>query len=369
MKKFIVLVLCACFMCSMTVNASAVTSGDITAGDVTAGDRLEVGTTANDATVSEASETDSQNTVANTFEVPDVTGMNYEEADAVLAEVPLEIIHKFTASDAYEEDRVISQSVVGTVTEGEMTQLILTISEGLEEQKAQKLSEGRSNGIVALLSNEADIVIDGDFSDWEDKPYSWEFGYDNSSAVWNGWFYVDGKVEQCEKGTFNNKVRHKISLYCDEENIYVYVQLATAYKAGFSGEDFEFTIDGKMAAFQLMAQEVDNSTPGIYTVYVKDRNTYALADGAVAKILVHEGGVNNEMEVKIPLAAIKTHNPAIDIENMGTIQFRASHLMYRPVTTSGADTLPFVWAALALILVPVSAFATKKYAEKKKQTA
>lgn len=350
MKKTLVLVLCACFLSSMTVNASSVSSGDVaqdntSIGDVIAGEP--------DGTVS-------------TFEIPEVVGKNYEEADALLAGVPLEIIHTFAASDAYAEDVVISQSASGTVTEGEMTQLILTISEGAEDQKVQELSEGGQRGLAAIFSDEADIVIDGDFSDWADKPYSWEFGYDNSNEVWNGWFYVDGKLEQCEKGTFNNNVRHKISLYCDGENVYVYVQLAKAYKAGFSGEDYEFTIDGQMAAFQLFTQNVDMTNPGVYTVDVKDRHTYALADGASAKILVHEGGIYNELELMIPLTAMETHNPAIDIENIGTIQFRASHLMYRPVTTSGADTMPFVWAALALLLIPTSAFVIKKYAEKKK---
>lgn len=234
-----------------------------------------------------------------------------------------------------------------------------------EVQEVQTLSEGGQRGIAAVFSNEAEIVIDGDFSDWADKPYSWEFGYDNSNEVWNGWFYVDGQVEQCEPGTFNNAVRHKISLYCDGENVYVYVQLAKAYKAGFSGEDYEFTIDGQKAAFQLFTQNVDMKTPGVYTVEVKDRNTYALADGAAAKILVHEGGINNELEVMIPLEAMKTHNAAIDIDNIGTIQFRASHLMYRPITSSGADTMPFVWAALALLLIPSSAYILKKHTEKK----
>ncbi len=363
MKKFTVWVLCFCFLSSMTVHATEVSSGDITAGDIAIGDTTSGNIAAEDVVTDDAV----ADTAAGTFEVADVTGMNYADADAALADIPLEIIHKYAASDMVAEDVVISQSAVGTVAEGETTQLILTISQGAEEVEAQKMTENTARGISAVLSSNSNIVIDGEFSDWADKPYSWEYGYDNSSEVWGGWFFVDGKAEKCEEGTFNNIVRNKISLYCDNENVYVYVQLAKAYKAGFSGEDFEFTFDGKMAAFQLMAQEVDNKTPGIYTVNVKDRNTYALADGAVAKILVHEGGINNEMEVKIPLSAIKSHNPSIDIENIGTIQFKTSHLMYRPVTASGADTMPYLWAILALILVPVSVFAIRKYSSKHKE--
>lgn len=363
MKKLTMCVLCCFLLCSMTVNASAVSTGDVTAGDVTTGDMPVDDMAADDVTSGDVP-ADGANGV--TYDIPDVTGMNYNDAEAALAGVPVEIIRKFAASEAIPEDEVISQSAVGAVAEGEVTQLILTVSQGAEGEKPQKMTEGRARGLSAVLSDQANISIDGEFSDWADKPYSWEYGYDNSSEVWGGWFYVDGKAEWCPKPTFNNIVRNKISLYYDSENVYVYVQLAKAYKAGFSGEDFEFTIDGQKAAFQLMAQEVDNKTPGVYTVYVKDRNSYALADGAVANILVHEGGVNNEMEVKIPLEALKTHNPNINIDNIGTIQFKTSHLMYRPITASGADTMPFVWAALVLVIVPVSAYAIYKYNGKKK---
>lgn len=361
MKKIMAGALGFMFLFGMTVNASAANAVSI--GDTAAGKMPD---SVSENTVSEST---APGNGAAVFVIPDVTGMNYADAEAALAGIPVEVIRKFAASDLNPEDEVISQSAVGTVAEGEVSQLILTISEGTDGEKAQKLSEGKARGLSAILADQSGIEIDGDFSDWADKPYSWEYGYDNSSEVWGGWFYVDGKAEQCEQGTFNNIVRNKISLYCDSENVYVYVQLAKAYKAGFSGEDFEFTIDGQMAAFQLMAQEVDNKTPGIYTVYVKDRNSYALADGAVAKILVHEGGVNNEMEVKIPLTALQSHNPNINIDNIGTIQFKASHLMYRPITASGADTMPFLWAFLALVIVPVSAYAIHRHNGKNKNRA
>lgn len=221
-----------------------------------------------------------------------------------------------------------------------------------------------------LLREASNIVIDGDFSDWADKPYSWEYGYDNSGEVWGSGFYVDGVAETCPKGTFNNKVRHKISLFCDGENVYVYVQFAKTHSKTFSGMDFIFTVDGKQAAYQLFPVGIENNDKlpeeGIYDVNVKDRNSYQIADGSSAKFLVHENSLNNELEVKIPLEALKMHNPNIDLENIGTIQFKSSHLTYRPVTSSGADTLPFVWAMLALLLVPTSAYLIRKYYEEKR---
>ena len=416
MKKVGILFLCACFMSSMTVNASAVTTQEVQestqketeqsadpeqkeaesgnsssesqesgnrpteskeaeskdpnneeikqtesqesekteeetteSGENESGETEEIVETGEDETL-ETEETQE----VQILEIPDVTGMNYQDADAALKEFSIEILHTFTYSDEIEEDVVISQSVSGNVDAEELNQITLEISAGPETVRSAK---------------EDVISIDGDFSDWSDKPYSWEYGYDNSNEVWNGWFYVNGKAEQCEKGTYNNNVRHKIGLYCDGENVYVYVQLATAYGSGFDGIDYEFTIDGQKAAFQLFTSGADMSTPGVYNVDVKNRNGsagYTLADGADSKLLVHENGKNNELEVKIPLSTLQMQNPNIDIENVGNIEFWASHLMYRPVSAAGADTSPYAGAALAFMLIPSSTILLKKYPRKKR---
>lgn len=391
MKKVGILFFCACFMSSMTVNASAVTTqevqeseslpseskeaeskdqtdGEIKETESQESEEMEVETPENGENESgeteeteEIVETDEEDETLETeetqevqmLEIPDVTGMNYQDADAALKEFSVEILHTFTYSDEIEEDVVISQSISGNVDAEELNQITLEISAGPEKARSAK---------------EEVISIDGDFSDWSDKPYSWEYGYENSNEVWNGWFYVNGKAEQCEKGTYNNNVRHKIGLYCDGENVYVYVQLATAYGSGFDGIDYEFTVDGQKAAFQLFTSGADMSTPGVYNVDVKNRNGsagYTLADGADSKLLVHENGKNNELEVKIPLSTLQMQNPNIDIENVGNIEFWASHLMYRPVSAAGADTSPYAGAALAFMLIPSSTILLKKYPRKK----
>lgn len=402
MKKVGILFFCACFMSSMTVNASAVTTqevqeseslpseskeaeskdqtdGEIKETESQESEKMEVETPENGENESgeteeteetgenesgeteEIVETDEEDETLETeetqevqmLEIPDVTGMNYQDADAALKEFSVEILHTFTYSDEIEEDVVISQSISGNVDAEELNQITLEISAGPEKARSAK---------------EEVISIDGDFSDWSDKPYSWEYGYENSNDVWNGWFYVNGKAEQCEKGTYNNNVRHKIGLYCDGENVYVYVQLATAYGSGFDGIDYEFTVDGQKAAFQLFTSGADMSTPGVYNVDVKNRNGsagYTLADGADSKLLVHENGKNNELEVKIPLSTLQMQNPNIDIENVGNIEFWASHLMYRPVSAAGADTSPYAGAALAFMLIPSSTILLKKYPRKK----
>ena len=328
-------------------------SGESESGETESGETDETDETAETDETLETGETEETEEVQ-LVEIPDVTGMNYQDADAVLAEFSVEILHTFTYSDEIQEDLVLSQSVSGSVDAAELSEITLEISAGPEKVKG---------------AQEEVISIDGDFSDWSDKPYSWEYGYDNSNEVWNGWFYVDGKAEQCDKGTFNNNVRHKIGLYCDGENVYVYVQLATAYQSGFDGIDYEFTIDGQKAAFQLFTNGAVNNGPGVYDVDVRNRNGsegYTLAEGAVSKLLVHDNGKNNELEVKIPLSTLQLQNSNIDIENVGNIQFWASHLMYRPVSTAGADTSPYAGAALAFLLVPSSTLLLKKYPRKKR---
>ena len=413
MKKVGIFVLCACFMSSMTVNASGVTAREMQESaqkeseesteseqvvvesresegakeeslenesqetesqeeEKTAEETPESGTdesekiasadeteeTTGTSETEETSETDETEETEETqmLEIPDVTGMNYQDADVALEAFSIEVLHTFTYSDELEEDVVISQSVSGSVAVSELSQITLEISAGPEKTER--------------AANEETISIDGDFSDWSDKPFSWEYGYDNSNEVWNGWFYVNGKAEQCEKGTFNNEVRHKIGLYCDGENVYVYVQLAAAYQSGFDGIDYEFTIDGQKAAFQLFANGANMNVPGVYDVDVKNRNGsegYTLADGTVSKLLVHENGKNNELEVKIPLSTMQMQNANIDIENVGNIEFWASHLMYHPVSAAGADTSPYTGAVLAFMLIPSSTILLKKYPGKKRE--
>ncbi len=422
MKKVGIFVLCACFMSSMTVNASGVTAREVQESaqkeseesteseqivvesresegakeeslenesqetesqeeEKTAEETPESGTdesekiasadeteeTTGTSETEETSETDETEETSETdeteeteetqmLEIPDVTGMNYQDADVALEAFSIEVLHTFTYSDEIEEDVVISQSVSGSVAVSELSQITLEISAGPEKTER--------------AANEETISIDGDFSDWSDKPFSWEYGYDNSNEVWNGWFYVNGKAEQCEKGTFNNEVRHKIGLYCDGENVYVYVQLAAAYQSGFDGIDYEFTIDGQKAAFQLFANGANMNVPGVYDVDVKNRNGsegYTLADGTVSKLLVHENGKNNELEVKIPLSTMQMQNANIDIENVGNIEFWASHLMYHPVSAAGADTSPYTGAVLAFMLIPSSTILLKKYPGKKRE--
>lgn len=309
------------------------------------------------------------------IEIPELVGMSCEEAEELLKEFPIEIIKTYEASEEYEEDIIMEQNLVGAVEVTGVTRLELTISLGEETETAEmatnvRMMKGTAFGIG---SGNTPIAIDGNFGDWSDKPYSWEYGYDNSAECWNWGVYVDGVCYIYPEGTFDEKVRHKMSLYCDGENIYFYVMMAQTYGAGFSGEDYTFIVDGQKISFQLFFPDgtgsVGNKAPGNYNMTVKHRNgavSYTIADGAQAVLNVHDTKYNNELELKIPLETLKMQNPNIDLDNIGTIQTWTSHLMYRPISASGADTMPYVWAGLALLLVPVSCAGIRKFYKSKR---
>ena len=64
---------------------------------------------------------------------------------------------------------------------------------------------------------------------------------------------------------------------------------------------------------------------------------------------------------------MQMQNANIDIENVGNIEFWASHLMYHPVSAAGADTSPYTGAVLAFMLIPSSTILLKKYPGKKRE--
>ena len=79
------------------------------------------------------------------------------------------------------------------------------------------------------------IVIDGYFDDWQDKPTSLEMKDNNQN-------------------TPNDSLnRNTISLFRDNENVYLYVQVADLYGQGIpgSGRGFQFWCDGKKVSFQV----------------------------------------------------------------------------------------------------------------------
>lgn len=313
-----------------------------------------------------------------TVNIPDFTSQDYKEVRAQMEAVEgvewmLEYIY---AEEA--EDTILSQDIIGEteVTEGLTVKVVISLGkepEQVPEEETEDTELLSSIGLGALLGN-CGLGL-GDFSAWDNMPYSYEYVYDNSNECWNWGVWHEGVCYTTPEGEYSNDVRHKMSLYTDGEYVYCYIRFATCYGPGFNSEDLQFYINGQMAAFQLtfkpdgvITGNVDELAPGVYEIEVKHRNSamsYTKAEGSVAYLQIDPAGKNNAVEMAIPLDTIKEQNPSIDLSRVDTLEFFSPNLMYRRISCSGANTAPFVWAAAAFVCVPTGVYISRKKALKK----
>ena len=312
--------------------------------------------------------------------IPDFTTKNYEEVRSEMESITaVSWILEYVYSEE-EEDTIIQQDLSGEVElkEGLSVNLVISLGEQPEEaleetEELEDISLISAIGLGAMFGNPG--LGCGNFAAWENIPFSYEYVYDNSNECWNWGVWYDGVCYTTPEGTYSDDVRHRISLYTDGVNVYCYIRFATCYGPGFNSEDLQFYVNGQMAAFQLtfpaggtITGNVANLDPGVYPVEVKHRNSslsYTKAEGSTAFINISSTGKNNEVEMMIPLETLKEQNPLIDLDRIDSLEFFSPNLMYRRVNCSGADTAPFVWAAVALVCVPTGVFVCRKKAMKK----
>lgn len=339
-----------------------------------------------------------------TVEIPDVAGMREEDAVSALEAVVLpdgaqvEIIKSYEYSTEAEADTVFAQEPVGSVDAKEAAQVFLSVSLGQEpaEQLAGASQEsgvsqetgasqlaGGSQEAGALssfgLAAAADMTVNSTESrlgiDWEGLPYSYEYNWDNSANCWYHGVWVDGVCYKTPEGTYSTDVRHKMQLYCDGTYVYLHVVISRDYGAKFNGEDYQFWIDGQMAAFQLeymgggtITGNTSDLAPGTYQVEVRHRDasmSYEVVPDSLAYFTKYDNDVNAEAELRIPLSELQRQNPNINLDSIGTIEFYTPNLMYRRIMASGADTFPLATAGAAFLLIPASTVLLKKKKWKK----
>lgn len=223
-----------------------------------------------------------------------------------------------------------------------------TITFSLSDEKVE-------NGLTATTGG-GNISIDGNFDDWNDKPMSYEFNWDNSSNAWYWGVWVDGVCYKTEVGTYDTNVRHGMQLYTDGEYVYLHIIKAREYTPVHNGDDYRFYVDEQEAAFQLETEDgvrlsnlPYNMAPGVYPIVVMHRDSdisFGRAINATAYLKVNEGNINNEIELRIPLSEMKKQNPNIDLTNISQISYFNPNLMYNRLYSSGTSTLPVVGVAL-----------------------
>ncbi len=323
-------------------------------------------------------------------QVPDVTGMSLADAESVLADVTLsgggqiEIIKEYQYSDTAPADEVLQQSIEASVSSSDTTKVNLVVSLGqepLEELPFESIevSETGSFGLSAYNS-EPVIVIDGSYDDWQDKPCSWEYNWDNSDNCWKWGVWGNGlEGYTTPEGTYDANVRHQVSLFVDGEYVYLYIKFARIYDPGFNGWDNNFSLGGDQSAKFVLTDldgsdfDAANKDAGLYELVVKHGDasmSWGAVEGAKAFLRIYDYKYNAELEMKIPLSQMKAQNPNMDVEHIGMISWWNPNLTYRAVYASGAGTMPFALAGIALIGVPLStAYIKKKNIGNKKKGA
>lgn len=322
--------------------------------------------------------------------MPTVMGLPEEEALAVLQEVVLEddtgveIIKYYEYSSEYEEGIVFEQLPIGEVSGTEAEKVYITISMGEEpdENLAEIVGEVSSVGSFGIANYlAAEAASSGTSSitsmvgiDWGSVPGSYEFVYDNSDSCWNWGVWKDGVCYKSPPGEYNTDVRHFIQFYCDGRYVYLRIVFATVFSYEACGDNYLFYLDGEQTQYQLALEGEESITGktealgyGIHQLVVEHVDSSLsgeAATGAVAYLIKSEEA-NTEVQMKIPLSEMWNQNTIIDLENLNTIEFRCYPLMYRNITASGADTLPWLGAVLAFAVIPGSTLLIKRCGKKK----
>lgn len=276
-----------------------------------------------------------------------------------------EIVYKYETHEGIANDVIVSQTYDGNI----MTVVINNTSDVGIEYDMPEVSDTNS-----FKTGDCSISIDGNYSDWNSLPISYEYNWDNSE---NCWYYGEWKNDVCymtPEGTYDNNVRHGMQIYCDGQYVYLHIQFARIYNPSFNAADYRFFIDREMAAFSFdmmdgyHLQDVADIAPGTYQMKVRHRdsaNSYLETAEATAYFTVYENKECSDLELRIPLASMKEQNQNIGLDNVGTIEFYNPNLMYRNISCVGTSTGPLVFACLVTITISIG-FVIEKIFHKNK---
>lgn len=210
------------------------------------------------------------------------------------------------------------------------------------------------------FNNNSAVHVDGNFSEWNSLPASYEYNWDNSQNCWDYGVWVDGVCYKTAPGTYNTDVRHKVQMYCDGANVYLHIVFSRDYGSKFCGENYCITIDGQQTSFAVRFNNggvITDNLNGhpVSTIPVSVIHERALSgqvvDNSQAFLKVNDNNVNNEIELKIPLSEIQRQNGNINIDTMSTLEFTCPNLMYRSVASAGTP----VGTELLIVIVSVIA--------------
>src|ERR1035437_6492762 len=118
------------------------------------------------------------------------------------------------------------------------------------------------------------ITIDGNYSDWSDKP---------STDI----YYSAGTV-------------HHGSLFRDADYVYLHILMSANGYSTFNGYNYCFSVDGKDTFVAVIPSNGQSIIYGNTRLEVRRQNGYKLVDNA-SGVLTRKIGLPDEWEIKIPL--------------------------------------------------------------------
>lgn len=171
------------------------------------------------------------------------------------------------------------------------------------------------------------ITIDGYFSDWSDKPMS-PIYYDPATS-------------------------HSGSLYRDETYVYLYINMSDTGYTEFNGYGYEFRVDGKLYAFDVIpvSGTIGSGNTTMQVVRVNGSKPVPGANGIVNRT----SGQGDRMEMRIPLTFF-FRQP----ETLVTITFQCDNLGPQVLTATGTPTLPFMIAGSGIVVASLGYFFLKR---------
>ena len=280
------------------------------------------------------------------LEVPNVVGQNINDVKATLEKWAcdncVEFCTDYEYSEIYEENVIYDQKF-------ENNKLIVYVSDG--SAVVDNVVSGEvSNPNFGIVEGNP-IVIDGYYNDWNDKPAAYIYNWDNSNKCWYDGVWIEDECYKTEVGTFDTNVRHKAQLFCDGEYIYLHLIFSKDYLALQNGNDYQFYVDGEMAAFQIETPNRETIVNykydvGIHNLFISHRNSsmsYEEVLGAKGYITCYnEKNYNNELELKIPLSELQRQNPNIDLDDFSSIEWFSPNLGYERITITCTPTIPII---------------------------
>ncbi|NLK36810.1 MAG: hypothetical protein GX299_01840 [Epulopiscium sp.] len=183
------------------------------------------------------------------------------------------------------------------------------------------------------------VVIDGYFDDWADKPHSYVTNW-----VPTGW-------------TPPNSQMRYASLFCDGEYVYFHIKMIKAWKDSFNGNQFHFRANGRYEiVLNICTAGGQNSTPifggpvGRNSYYVRYNHDGSSTDRDVqipnskAYLYVPGGNGQDEFEMKIPYTAFTTKHKNLNLDTISKIEVWNPNVIAEPVAlvAVGTSTGPVV---------------------------